>query len=209
MSSSLRSVAAVCCAVMMSGCSYTYTSKSGVGPASRIDDMIVSVQDVRRIADAEDLAPRAEVDTHKPPPADGNAPAPCKPVGHNDLTFGNGWSEFRSAGYHGVTDDIDPGGIALVNGVTQAVARYPDSGKAMAMFRQLESSLQACVALHNAEYDFTLDKPNAETLRITDRQWCHLYRVKSAVMISVGALGLQGSEQIANTVLQTITDRVK
>lgn len=209
MSSNLRSVAVVCCAVTMAGCSYHYTSKSGTGPATRIDDMIVSVADVRHIADAEDLAPRAGADTHRPPPADGSAPGPCRPVGHNDLTFGDGWSEFRSAGYHGVTDDIEPGGNSMINGVSQAVARYQDSGKALAMFHQLESSLQACVALHNAEYDFVLDKPTPDTLRITDQQWCHLYRVKSAVMISVGAVGLQGADQIANTVLQTITDRVK
>ena len=64
----------------------------------------------------------------KPPPADANAPGPCRAVGHNDLTFGSSWSEFRSAGYHGVTDDITPGGNSLVNGVTQAVARYPNAG---------------------------------------------------------------------------------
>jgi hypothetical protein len=52
--------------------------------------MIVSVEDVRHIADAEDLATRSEVDTHKPPPADASAPETCRPVGHNDLTFGSG-----------------------------------------------------------------------------------------------------------------------
>jgi PknH-like extracellular domain len=193
----------------MSGCSYTYTSQPNTGPSSRVDDMIVSVEDVRHIADAEDLATRSEVDTHKPPTADASAPEPCRPVGHNDLTFGSGWSEFRSAGYHGVTDNIEPLGNSMVNGVTQAVARYPNADKAQAAFRQLETSLQACVALHNPEYDFTLDKPDPATLRITDHQWCHLYRVKAAVMVSVGAVGLEASDRIASTVLQTITDRIK
>ncbi|SPM32479.1 lipoprotein LpqQ, partial [Mycobacterium rhizamassiliense] len=89
------------------------------------------------------------------------------------------------------------------------VACYPSPDNATAMFRQLDSSLQECVALHNAEYDFVLDKPDPNTLRLTDHQWCHLYRVKSAVLISVGAVGLQASDQVASTVLQTITDRVK
>src|ERR1700722_20097385 len=209
MASMLRWVAVVCSAALMSGCSYTYTSQPNMRPSSRVDDMIVSVDDVRHIADAEDLATRSEVDTHKPPPADASAPGPCRPVGHNDLTFGSGWTEFRSAGYNGVTDDIDPGGISMVNGVNQAVARYPSTDKAQAAFHQLESSLQACVALHNADFAFTLDKPDSSTLRITDRQWCHLYRVKSAVMVSVGVVGLQNSDQTANTVLQTITDRIK
>jgi PknH-like extracellular domain len=171
--------------------------------------MIVGVEDVRHIANAEDLKPRAGTDTHKPPPADANAPEPCRPVGHNDLTFGNGWTEFRSAGYNGVTDDIEPGGNSMVNEVTQAVARYPTSDKAVAALHQLESSLQACLAAHNPEYQFALDKPDSATVRITDNQWCHLYRVKSAVMVSVGVLGLEAADQIANTVLQTISDRIK
>jgi hypothetical protein len=208
MSSIARTVAVVCCAVAVSGCSYTYTSKPNVGRVTRIDDMILSVQDVRRIADADDLAPRGQVDTHKPPPADGNAPGPCRAVGHNENTFGSGWSEFRSAGYHGVTDDIEPLGNSMINGVTQAVARYPDSATAQAAFHQLESALQACVALHNTEYDFALNKADADTLRLTDHQWCHLYRLKAGVMISVGAVGLEAADQIASSVLQTITDRV-
>jgi hypothetical protein len=130
----LRWVAVVCSAALMSGCSYTYTSQPNMRPSLRVDDMIVSVDDVRHIADAEDLATRSEVDTHKPPPADASAPEPCRPVGHNDLTFGSGWSEFRSAGYHGVTDDIEPLGNSMVNGVTQAVARYPNADKAKAAF---------------------------------------------------------------------------
>ena len=85
----------------------------------------------------------------------------------------------------------------------------PTRTRRQAAFRQLETSLQACVALHNPEYDFTLDKPDPATLRITDHQWCHLYRVKAAVMVSVGAVGLEASDRIASTVLQTITDRIK
>jgi hypothetical protein len=63
--------------------------------------------------------------------------------------------------------------------------------------------------LHNPNYEFTLDKPDSATLRITDLQWCHLYRAKAAVLVSVGVLGLEASNQIADTILQTITDRIK
>jgi PknH-like extracellular domain len=209
MASTLRRAAVVCCAALLSGCSYTYTSRPNVESAPRVDDMIVSVADVRRIAEAQDFAPHTEANLHKPPPADPTAPEPCRSVGYSDFTFGSGWSDFRSAGYKGVTDDIQAGGNSMVNEVTQAVARYPNSDKTQAVFHQLESSLQACVALHNPNYVFTLDKPDPLTLRITDLQWCHLYRVKSAVLISVGVLGLEASDQIANTVLQTIVDRVK
>lgn len=170
--------------------------------------MIVSIDDVRRIANADDLSPRAEAGLGKPPPADTNAPGPCKPVGHNELTFGNGWSEFRSAGYHGVTDDTSPGGNAMVNGVSQAVARYPSTDAALNAFHQLETAVQACNALHDPNYLFTLDKPNPSTLRITADEWSHLYRIKSAVMVSVGVVGLQSADQVAATVLRMVTDRI-
>jgi hypothetical protein len=164
---------------------------------------------VRRVANADSLMPHAEADLHKPPPPDATAPGPCRPVGHNDLTFGSGWSEFRSAGYHGVTDDIQPGGNAMINGVTQAVARYPNADAALGAFKQLESSLQACAALHDPNYAFALDKPDPSTLRITADEWSHLYRAKSGVMVSVGVVGLIAADQIANTVMQTISDRIK
>ncbi len=125
-----RSAIIVCSAVVaISACSHPSTpAKPSTTPAAGIDALIVSVEDVRRIANTDDLAPHPHADLRKPPPADSNAPGPRRAVGHNDLTFGSSWSEFRSAGYHGVTDDITPGGNSLVNGVTQAVARYPNAG---------------------------------------------------------------------------------
>jgi hypothetical protein len=210
MGSNLRLAAAIACCAMtaMSGCSHSSTpARPSTAPG--VDDFIINVQDVRHIANADDLTPHTEWDLHRPPPPDANAPGPCRAVGHNDLTFGTGWSEFRSAGYHGVTDDIEPGGNAMINGVTQAVARYPNSDAAIGAFHALESALQACVALHDTNFDFNLDKPDPTTLRITAQEWSHLYRTKSGVMVSVGVVGLQSADQIASTVLQTITDRIK
>lgn len=200
---------AVCTVIGVVGCSHSSAAiKPANTPAVSIDDMIVSLQDVRRIADADSLSPHAKWDLHKPPPADANAPVACRAVGHNELTFGSNWSEFRSAGYHGVTDDIEPGGNDMINGVTQAVARYPNPDAALTVFHQLETSLQMCAALHDPDYGFTLDKPDPMTLRITAQQWCHLYREKSAMLISIGVVGLQSADQIANTVIQMITDRI-
>src|ERR1700759_2641935 len=73
-------------------------AKSGHVPAC-IDGLIGGVEDFRRIANADDLAPQAP-DLHAPPPANANAPGPCRAVGRTDLTFGTGWQEFRSAGYN-------------------------------------------------------------------------------------------------------------
>ncbi|MGO9185393.1 MAG: sensor domain-containing protein [Mycobacterium sp.] len=207
----IRSAVLLCCTVaVITSCSHSsIPAQSNSAPGSRADDMIVSIEDVRRIANTDDLSPHAEADLRKPPPADANAPGPCRPVGHNDLTFGNGWSEFRSAGYHGVTDDTSPGANAIVNGVTQAVARYPNPDAALSAFHQLETALQACNNLHDPNYEFILDKPDPSTLRITADEWSHLYRTKSAVMVSVGVVGLQTADQIAGTVLRMVTDRIR
>ncbi|MEE6178893.1 sensor domain-containing protein [Mycobacterium sp. 050134] len=206
----IRSAGGLCCAVaLLAACSHSTTPAApGKAPASGVDNMIVSVQDVRRIADADSLAPHPEADLHKPPPADAAAPGPCRAIGQNAATFGSSWSEFRSAGYHGITDDIEPGGNSKINGVTQAVGRYPNTDAALGAFRQLETAIQACDNLHDPNYQFNLDKPNPSTLRITAYQWTHLYVTKSAVMVSVGVVGLQSADQIANTIMRMVTDRI-
>lgn len=200
--------AIACCAViLLSACSHSSTPATSHPAVTHVDDMIVGLDEVRRIAKADDLA-RAEADLNKPAPSDANAPGPCRVVGHNDLTFGSAWTEFRAAGYHGVTDDIQPLGRAMINGVTQAAARYANPEAAQGAFHQLESSLHACVDLHDPNFSFNLDSPDPLTLRIGAHQWSHLYRTKSAYVVSVGVVGLESADQIANSVLQMITDRI-
>jgi PknH-like extracellular domain len=201
-------VVACAAAVAVSACAHHSGSpaKSGATPVG-IDGLIVGVEDVRRIANADDLAPQAP-DLHSPPRGDVNAPGPCRAVGHSDLTFGTGWQEFRSAGYNGVTDDTIPGGNSLVNEVTQAVARYPNSNTARGALDRLETTLRACADLHDPNFEFTLEKTDPSTLRITGHEWSHLYREKGGVMVSVGVVGLEAAEQVADTVVQMISDRI-
>ncbi|ORB87754.1 hypothetical protein B1987_21655 [Mycobacterium kansasii] len=207
-----KSVFIVCTALLViTACSHKGTSAkpSTTAPASGADALIISVEEVRRIANYEELTAHSHADLRRPPPGDLNAPGPCRAAGTSDLTFAGGWTEFRSAGYSGVTDDIDPGGMVMVDSVSQAVAIYPDAHAARAALEQLETSLNACMALHDPKYTFTVDKPDASTLRITDAGWSHLYRAKNTVLISVGVLGIEPAERIAATVLDAICDRVK
>jgi hypothetical protein len=46
------------------------------------------------------------------------------------------------------------------------------------------------------------------TLRLRSAGWSHLYRTKSSAQ-TVGVLGIEPTEQVATTVLQTITDCIK
>ncbi len=178
-------------------------------PTSRVDSLIVSIEDVRRIANYEELAAHFQTDLREPPEADTNVPGPCRVVGSSDRTFGTDWSEFRSAGYHGVTDDLRPGGPVMVETVSQAIALYPDPSTARGVFHRLESSLAECAGLHDPYFDFILGRPDASTVRIGAAGWSHVYRLKSSVFISVGVLGIEPAEPIANVILQTISDRIQ
>ena len=204
-----RFVIAGCVIALLAACSQQQDSaKPATTAVSRADSLIVSIEEVRRIANYEELTAHSHADLRQPPPSDLSAPGPCRAAGISDVTFGTGWSEFRSAGYHGITDDLKPGGPAMIQTVSQAVAVYPDSSTARGVLHQLETSLQACADLHDPRYQITLDRPDSATVRINANAWSHVYREKSAVLLSVGVVGLEPADQIARTVLQIATDRI-
>ncbi|KAA1248470.1 sensor domain-containing protein [Mycobacterium simiae] len=202
---------ACCLVATITACSHSSTTATtSTAPASRVDALIVGVEEVRRIAQYEELTAHAHADLRNPPSGDTNAPGPCRAAGTSDLTFGSGWTEFRSAGYHGITDDLKPGGPALIQTVSQAIAFYPDPSTSRGVLHQLETALQACAALHDPNYEFDLTHPDSSTLKIsTNDGWCHLYREKSSFLISVGVLGIEPADQIATSVLQIISDRIR
>jgi hypothetical protein len=84
-----------------------------------------------------------------------------------------------------------------------------DARAAHAALDRLESMLHECASLHDSAYNFTLEKPDSSTLRLSSAGWSHPDRVKSSVLVSVGVLGIEPTGQIANIVLQRITDRIK
>ena len=206
-----RKSAVIACGVLvvLSACSDPPVDTKALPPEHALaDSLIVNIEDVRRIANFEGLQPYSYADRHHPL-GNLNAPGPCRAVGSSDLTFTAGWKEYRAVAYSGTTDDLRPGGIAPINEVSHAVAVYPDAGAARVALTQLESRLTQCASLHDSAYDFALTKPDSSTLRLGSAGWSHLYRVKSAVLVSVGVLGIEPTEQIANAVLRTITDRIK
>ena len=117
------------------------------------DSLIVSIEDVRHIANFVGLQPYSYADRHHPL-ASINAPGPCQAGGE------------KQSHLRGTTDDLRPGGIAPINEVSHAVAVYPDSGTVRAAHTQLESRLNQCASLHDNAYDFALSKPDPMTLRL-------------------------------------------
>ncbi|ORW97754.1 hypothetical protein AWB92_02950 [Mycobacterium sp. IEC1808] len=197
-----------CGALAVSACSHA-VERTGAERAADAESLIVSVEDVRHIANFEGLSPYEYADRHQPAPTDLKAPFPCRAVGSSDLTFASGWKQFRAVAYSGTTDDLEPGGIAPLNQVSHAVAVYGDPGAARGALDRLESTLKDCAALHDSAYDFALERPDASTLKLTSAGWSHVYRVKSSVLVSVGVLGIEPTEQVANGVLQAIADRIR
>jgi PknH-like extracellular domain len=63
--------------------------------------------------------------------------------------------------------------------------------------------------LHDNAFIFTLDRPDSSTVRLSSEGWSHQYRVKATALVSVGVLGIEPAEQIATTILQTMTDRIR
>lgn len=90
-STAAKSAVIVCCAaIATTACSFqaTSTQPSTAPPTSRVDSLIVSIEDVRRIANYEELAAHFQTDLREPPEADTNVPGPCRVVGSSDRTFG-------------------------------------------------------------------------------------------------------------------------
>lgn len=219
MASSFRSnrrrmgaIAAVAAAIAFApACSHpTGTTAATPSEHAYANSLIISLEDARRIANFEGLQPYSYADRHEPPrDAVGSPPAPCRAVGATDLTFAAGWKEYRSVAYAGSTDDLRPGGIAPINEVTNAVVVYPDATAAQGALNKLRATLDQCAALHQTAYDFALNNPDSATLKLQSDGWVHLYTVKSSVLVSVGVLGIEPTQQIAGTILQTVTGRIK
>ncbi|OCB30879.1 hypothetical protein A5675_03215 [Mycobacterium malmoense] len=213
---SLRRLSAACAAwaaiaCVAAACSHPPTGATAAKSAhAYAESLVISLDEARRIANFEGLQPYSYADRDDPPRETvGNPPGPCRAVGATDLTFAGGWKEYRSVGYSGSTDDLRPGGIAPINEVTNAVVVYPDAAAARGALNQLHSTLDQCVSLHHSAYDFALNKPDTETLKLDSEGWVHLYTVRSSVLVSVGVLGIEPTQQVANNLLQTVTGRIK
>ncbi|MFW3113444.1 sensor domain-containing protein [Mycobacterium haemophilum] len=197
-------------AIVLSACSHPSAPAKPTTAASRVDakSLIISVADVIRIANFADLTPQTMADLRQPSAGNMNAPGPCRAVGNSVFTFAGGWTQFRGVSYSGTTDDLEPGGMAPIDQVSQAVAVYPNDGAARVALDQLATSLTQCAALHDSAYDFALERPDPATLRLSSVGWSHQYHVKSSVLMSIGVLGLEPADEIAGAVLQAISDRI-
>lgn len=202
----------IICALLLSGCGHTTPpakTSTTVTNSRSAESLLVNLDEVRHISGVESLNSGPGSTVQQPRHSHSNPPGPCRAVFDQEVIFDGKWTQFRSATYNG--DVYSGAGQVQVRGVAnvvQAVGIYPDPGTARAIFDQLVPSLTSCIALHDKNYDFTLSQTDPDTVTLNSNLWKLIYRVKSSALINVGALGLPQSEQIARTILQTITDRV-
>lgn len=200
-----------CTAIVLSGCGHgtTIVKKASTTPAASpvdVNGLIVSVDEVGGIAGIDGLA--ASPSKHQPShfPKRG-APQPCQPPYEDDLSFGTGWTQYRSEAYAASTSP-GPGRANAIADILQAVAVYKDASAARAQFDRVDASLEACAALHDASYDYAVNKPDDATLDGNTGSAAFEYRVKATVLVKVVALGLPDPEQVSSEVLQRIVDRI-
>lgn len=183
-----------------------YTGGVGAVPGIDADALIVGLDEVQRITDRDDLAARPVTDAPTSYPEDLRTPDQCRPVFGQEDAFGHNWSQFRSATFTAVG-----GGISTISTVAQGIGIYPDDGTTRAEFDRLVSSFEACSALHAKLYDFRMSKRDSSTVVLVfpGNSQSVIYRAASSVLIDVVVQGLPQSDQIAETVAQMISDRVK
>lgn len=199
-----RILAGACClAVALTAC---HSGGVGAAPGIDADALIVGLDDVQRITDRGDLTALPVTDAPTSFPENSRTPEQCRPVFGQEDAFGHKWSQFRA-----VTYTAAGGEISTLSTVAQGIGIYPDDGAARAEFDRLVSSFEACAALQAKLYDFSLNKQDTSTVALVfpGNSQSVVYRIASSVLIDVVVQGIPRSDQIAETVTQMISERVR
>lgn len=205
------------CVIALAACGHsgTDTNKAGSRTGQKVDahSLIIGIDDVRRVAGENNLAPApgpSPAEVHEPRHHDSKLPAPCQAVFDQQVAFDGHWTQFDSTTdsadvYKGAGDTK----IRMIANVTQAVAIYADDAAAQNTFDQLKTKLTACPGLGVKNYDYTIDDSDPSTVMLSTNVWAVVYRLKSAALINVTALGLNQPEPTARTLAQSISDRIQ
>lgn len=166
------------------------------------DSLIVSIEDVRRIAGTSDLDSVSQFDVGKPGGLhqyDAQYPSQCHILFDQDVAFGGDYTQFRSADYAGAGN----------REVTQAVGVYPSRDVARAAFDRAAAALTGCSDQHVPDFSFTARKLDPSTVAgCFDGECQYIFRVRDSVLIEVDVVHFDNGQRIASTVLQTISDRI-
>ena len=189
-------------AMLVACASRTEAGKASAQPAATLnaDTLIVSLEDVQRITNFDDLSSDSRFDVHQPGQLDAGAPEPCRVIYDQQATFAAGWTQFRSVQYSGAAN----------KSVGQAIGIYPSAVDARAAFDRLSGAVAQCAALHADGYEFTVDNIDPSTLTTCFADDCRvIFAVRSSVLIGVSVQHFaRTSDQISTAIVQAITNRI-
>jgi hypothetical protein len=201
---SLRAVLAVACAgVAVSACGYHTYGSASAAPDKPLDAaaLIVSLDEMRHLTGVPGLGQMSELKAGPHKGGYGQIPASCRALSNMDVAFGQTWKQFKGFNFTDVSSGTG-------SGVLQAVGVYADSDAARDVFGHLLSDVQECAALHVEPFHFSVSQQDSSNFALSREQGHTLYRVKDAVVIEVEAYHFPDSANVAQTVLQTISDRI-
>ncbi|KUI05942.1 sensor domain-containing protein [Mycobacterium sp. IS-3022] len=202
----LATAAAVWGILVLSAC--TTTQQPAQPPAvPAIDSAILSVEDVRAIADFDALSAESGPPTDQPQP-DPTAPGSCKAALDQNVIFGPDVARFRTVSYSAATDS-GPGQIRGVAIVTQAVGRYADGHAARAAFDKLAPKIGECSALHIKNYEYSVTTPDSSTLSLTSNVTDIVFRLVSSDLVAVVVVGIPDSGRVARDVAESMAQRLQ
>lgn len=202
------------CAIVLAvtGCGHSDTgaTRSGPHPTPSITAgmLLIGLHDVRRITGVSTLAPAPGPNpSHQPSHFEHPEPPPCKAVFDQRTVFDRNWRQFVST-TDAATVDHGAGRANSIADVIQAIGVYADETAARGVFSQLKAKLVACRGLNVPRYDYSIDDSDPSALVLSTQTWTVVYRVKSAVLLNVVALGVDQPEPIARTLAQTVNARI-
>jgi PknH-like extracellular domain len=214
-------VGVICCMLSMATSScHRNSADNDTHPPSRAIDaaaLLVSVADADHLAGINNLRVNPKVESNHPRSPHSTPPGACR-VLDPTVAFGSEWAQFRTAVYNGAPAPAAPQAPATAATapaparpllLSQSVGIYPDQRAARAAFDRLAPALAACSSLHANYYDFTVSQPDNSTVALEYPSGIrNIFRVKSSILIYVDAAGFAHSDQLAQAVIQTISDRI-
>lgn len=189
----------VCLSMMLVACSGTKAEP----PQDVSVDPFLSIDDMVQVTNFHGFVRDSKKSDH-PAKYESNIAKVCRVLFDQYLVFGMNFTNFRSVVYGGSTDEY----IKRPVSVNQTIVNYQDEVASHSAFDNLVSEFTECSAAHLKGYELTVQRPEPSTLLVSSRTGEDEYRVKSSVLINVGAGGLPDSGQAVKDVTDIIASRV-
>lgn len=192
-----NAAALLACLLILLGC--TPQAHAEPTPPSA-DALIVGLDDIEKIAGADDLHNSEPSDLRRPKNLyDPSFLSPeCQQALPMESVFGGGWKEFRSVDYVGSAN----------RSVTQAVAVYGGAADAAAALDRIAAAYGRCAGTSGRYSQYTVTRNAPSHLMLSWHDASHVYETKGAVLAEVYSVHFSNAGEISTDVTSVITGRI-